>query len=211
MDGLKYDSLSSLREAVWRHVLSTHTADYRPQPYQQLAATHRAVGHEAEARKILIAQQDDRRERALRPGPGASSWQKFWLGCRRLGLRVENRLIGYGYRTWPAFIVVLGLAAAGGVAGFVAGHMSAGLNGHPVAFKPPTAVHPAADTCSSVELLGLGIRIPFLPPLGSSTCALDTSTTTGQMCSVAIWSLEVFGWAAATLAVAGYTGLVRRA
>ncbi len=45
----------------WRDLLGDRTPDYAAQPWQQLAAVHRAAGHEGDARRILIAQQDDRR------------------------------------------------------------------------------------------------------------------------------------------------------
>ena len=53
----------------WLDLLRSHTPSYSAQPCQQLAAVHRAAGHERDARRILIAQQDDRRRRLLHPGP----------------------------------------------------------------------------------------------------------------------------------------------
>jgi hypothetical protein len=51
-------------------------------------------------------------------------------------------------------------------------------------------------------------------PLGATglraRCDLDTGTLRGQAFTYAIWALQALVWALATLAVAAYTGLVRR-
>jgi hypothetical protein len=41
-------------------------------------------------------------------------------------------------------------------------------------------------------------------------CDLDTARTAGQWFTAAIWLLQAARWASATLAIAGYTGLVAR-
>jgi hypothetical protein len=45
------------RWLLWLHA---RTPAYATQPYQQLAAIYRAAGDEVAARRVLIAQQDDR-------------------------------------------------------------------------------------------------------------------------------------------------------
>ncbi|MFF3595263.1 oxidoreductase [Kitasatospora indigofera] len=72
---------------------------YAPQPYEQLAAWYRKIGHDDDARRVLLAKQR-RRRRTLSP-----------LG-RAWGLLLDGT-VGYGYRPWQAGLWLLGLVAAG--------------------------------------------------------------------------------------------------
>jgi hypothetical protein len=62
----------------WLHLITRHTYGYRPQPYQQLAAVRRAAGHDADARDILIAQQQDLRERGELGGRLTRTLHYLW-------------------------------------------------------------------------------------------------------------------------------------
>ena len=58
LDGLTYRGVpegSSISQ--WLALLGRGTGSYAAQPYQQLAAVHRAAGHERDARKILMEQR----------------------------------------------------------------------------------------------------------------------------------------------------------
>jgi hypothetical protein len=118
--------------------------------------------------------------------------------------------IGYGYRTWPAFVGVLVLAGLGAGLGIAAGHTHAGSTKQFAAYRPASAVRKVSQSCSVVEQAALGVRVPFLSSLGAGDCVLNTTTVPGEAYSVGIWTDQALAWAAATLAVAGYTGLVRR-
>jgi hypothetical protein len=194
----------------WLTLLRRHTVTYTPQAYQQLATVHRAAGHERDARKILIAQQEDRRRRVVRAAEGAKRRTRFRFWVRRVGLGFQKATIGYGYRTWPAFVGVLVLAVLGAGLGIAAAHTRVGTTKQFAAYRPALAVRKVNQDCSTVEQAALGVRVPFLSSLGVGDCALNTTTLTGGVYSVAIWTDQALAWAAATLAVAGYTGLVRR-
>lgn len=92
-----YGSLSD-----WLDLLRHHTCGYQPRAYQQLAAVHRATGHERDAGRILMAQQDHRRASALRPDPVRSArwWEGRWrllgLWVSRAGLAVWKAALGTG-------------------------------------------------------------------------------------------------------------------
>jgi uncharacterized protein involved in tellurium resistance len=194
----------------WLRMLRHHTQAYTPQAYQQLATVHRAAGHERDARRILIAQQEDRRQRVVRADNGASRWTRFRFWARRAGLWLQKVTIGYGYRTWPAFVGVLVLAALGAGLGIAAGHTHAGTTKRFAAYRPASAIRRTNQNCSTIEQAALGVRVPFLSSLGTGDCVLDTTSLTGGFYSAGIWTDQALAWAAATLAVAGYTGLVRR-
>ena len=64
----------------------------------------------------------------------------------------------------------------------------------------------------AVEQVGLGIDLS-LPVIKTNTrgrCDLDSTSRPGQWFTAASWILLSLSWAAATLVVAGYTGVVRR-
>jgi len=66
--------------------------------------------------------------------------------------------------------------------------------------------------CSLTEQIGLGIDRGL--PLGATglrdRCDLDTTSRGGQTITIAIWTVQALVWALATLAIAGYTGLIRK-
>ena len=108
LDGFSYNDLQPYA-AAGRHGqpggrlswLAHAEADYRPQPYEQLAAYYRRLGHDKEARRVLVAKQ--RRRRA---GLGA--------GGKIVGYALDG-IVGYGYKPVYAFAWLVILLAAGSV------------------------------------------------------------------------------------------------
>ncbi len=100
LDGLVYESLRSpatLRERLaW---LTKHPAGYRPQPYEQMAAYYRRMGHEPDSRRVLLAKQRARR-RTL--PPAGRAW----------GVLLDA-VVGYGFRPWLAGAWLAALLTAG--------------------------------------------------------------------------------------------------
>ncbi len=72
---------------------------YLPQPYEQLAATYRRLGHEDEARTVLLAKQRHRRT-------GLPAHTRLWG-------HVQDFSVGYGYRPLRAGLWLLALLACG--------------------------------------------------------------------------------------------------
>ncbi|MFI7213298.1 hypothetical protein ACIBP4_17790 [Micromonospora maritima] len=100
LDGARYTALEPVGTARERlHWLNRDPGGYRPQPYEQLAMVYRQIGHEFEARTVLLVKQR-RRRRSLSP-PGAA-----W------GL-LQDALVGYGYRPGRAVLWLLVLTALG--------------------------------------------------------------------------------------------------
>jgi hypothetical protein len=103
LDGLTYPGLpggASSRE--WLRIIRDRTPRYTAQPYQQLAAAHRAAGHDGEARRVLMAQRRDQIARRALTGRLERTWARF-----------TGFTLGYGYQPWRALI---GLVAVVGVA-----------------------------------------------------------------------------------------------
>lgn len=186
VNGLTYPEPPADTDA-WLTMLREHNFRYEAQPYQQLAAVHRAAGHEHTARKVLIAQQRDLRRRG---DPGNKLWHWF------LGVT-----LGYGYKPSRAvagllitFLLSICLVWTAGV--------NNGLS--PAKDRP-------ADACSPVNRISLAadLAIPLVKFGGTPRCELANGPA-GQWATGAGWVVQILGWSFATLSVAGFTGLVRK-
>jgi hypothetical protein len=198
--GLAYTSLHAVDWREWLHLIIYHTRDYRPQPYQQLAAALRASGDESAARKVLISQQQDLRRRGDIGGSLGKSAHWLW-----------GALAGYGYRSSRAILalaLVLLIAAGLGVA---AGHISLG-SGRYVTAHTGQAQNPGSP-CSLIEQIGVGIdrSVPLTPARIGNLCDFDTSSPTGEAFTASTWVLQALVWTLTALAIAGFAGPIRRA
>lgn len=202
VDGLTFGQLGGADWRQWLHVLRQHTPTYRPQPYQQLAAAERTAGHDGNARRILIAQQQDL---YARNGAAIGAWHA------RLFHRAWGILAGYGYRVRRAAAALLLALAAAGALGLWAGHTPT-ANGHRAAERTASFTAGSGTACTTVELIGVGLDrgLPLSPTGIRARCDLDTGSTAGQWFTVAVWLLQAAVWGLATLALAGYTGLIRK-
>jgi hypothetical protein len=111
LDGFVYGSIQMVtagrrreavgrREGVVRRVgWIRRSPDYSPQPYEQLASCYRKVGHDDDARRVLLAKQ---RHRRRTQGPAGRAWG-----------HVLDATVGYGYRPWLAGVWLLALILLG--------------------------------------------------------------------------------------------------
>lgn len=72
---------------------------YAPQPYEQLAGWYRKIGHDGDARRVLLAKQRHRRL--------TLSWPARVWG------HLLDASVGYGYRPWMAGVWLLALTLLG--------------------------------------------------------------------------------------------------
>ncbi|WP_221352754.1 oxidoreductase [Streptomyces beigongshangae] len=108
LEGLAYASLhaddvppagTGARAGVARRIAwIRRSPGYSPQPYEQLAGWYRQIGHDDDARLVLLAKQRHRRG-TLHPVA------RFWG-------HVFDATVGYGYRPWRAggWLLLLSLA-----------------------------------------------------------------------------------------------------
>jgi hypothetical protein len=202
LDGCTFTSLAGASWKQWLHLIQHHTPTYRPSPYQQLNAIERAAGHDDNARRILLAQQRDLGQRVPEALGG-------WLS--RAVHRVWGAMAGYGYRARrTALALSIAIVLAGGL-GWWAGHWTTAPGRHAVE-RTIGSGSPAGTPCSTIEQIGVGIdrALPLAPAGIRTRCDVDSSTTAGQWFTTAIWLVQATIWALATLALAGYTGLIRK-
>ncbi|GII90526.1 hypothetical protein [Sinosporangium siamense] len=91
LNGTNYESLRGTWTVAERlDWVCRDPGGYRPHPYEQLAAWYRRIGHEPDARRVMLAKQREHRA-TLRPtGRG---WG-----------RMLDAVVGYGYRPWQAAV-----------------------------------------------------------------------------------------------------------
>jgi hypothetical protein len=94
--GLTYGSIGGPAPVDWKARLDwlrrQPSDEFHPQPYEQLVQVLRTMGHERDAREIAIAKRED-----LRRWGELSHWERAWNWF--LG-----KTIGHGYRPWKALV-----------------------------------------------------------------------------------------------------------
>jgi len=186
---------------------------YHPQPYEQLAAVLRGMGHEADSKKVCIAREQDRR-RYGSMGRLAKAWSLF-LGAT----------LGHGYAIWHVGFIALFIVALGGGV-FWWGHRAGLLS--PTFSLPADAAAPSEkrlDEAFCPWVYSLDTFLPivdlhqegrWLPNHGGSDVVTTfcpdryVCITWGDLLCVWFWFEIGAGWLLTTLALAGLTGLIRR-
>ncbi len=199
LSGLSYTSLHGVGWHEWLHLITHHTRDYRPQPYQQLVSALRACGQESTAREVLIAAQQDRYHRGELGGPLIKAAHRLW-----------GAIAGYGYRSSRAVLALLLVLVFAAGLGVAAGHTSIGP-GRYVTVHTSLAPDPNSP-CSLIEQIGAGIdrSLPLAPAAIGDRCDFDTSSPAGQGFTAITWILQALVWTLAALAIAGYLDLIRK-
>lgn len=196
VDEMTYRGIPNCGLTTWLKFLSQGTTDYRPQPYQQLAAAARSYGDDTGARTVQMAQ---RRDQLVR---GNLTWP------RRSWVQFTGWSVGFGYQPWRA-LYALALSIIVGL--FLSVVVWSG------AFhKTDTTTLPANATvnqigpCSGAERAGLALdaTLPLIKTGLASTCAPD-NTALGNFWRLTSLFLQLASWASATLFIAGYTKIIR--
>jgi hypothetical protein len=170
---------------------------FTPEPYEQLAKVYRQAGKDGDARKVAIARRvDERRYGNLDTYRKAGNW--FF-----------DKTIKFGYQTWRAALGLVVVFVAFLVMSLFAQHHHAIVPVNDLA----VGVHPVpvATRCASSYpcFYPLGYTVDVVIPVINLHQA-DFWGLDGWGWVVGSWTATVLGWAAVTLLVVGYTGLVRQ-
>ena len=138
LDGLTYGDLTYM-PAQERLDWLNRSVGYSPQPYEQLAGYYRRLGHDDQARRVLLAKQRQRRRQ--RP------WWVRWWGW------LQDGLAGYGYKPGRALLLLAGA--------FVAGWLV-------FSTRHPAPVGPGPHPAFNAALYTLDVLIPA-PTLGQAS------------------------------------------
>jgi hypothetical protein len=154
----------------------------------------RALGHEREAREVLMAQRDDQLARA------DTRWPEWLWG------KVTKITLGYGYQPWRALLFLAAVVALSCVLAVVLGAHGA------LAQAKDTAA--AGQPCTVVQRVsvGLDLGLPVGTSLARAGCGLpkDAASAAAAWLAAAGWVLRVLAWVFAALFIAGFTGAVRK-
>lgn len=192
--------------SAWLDLLRHGTLEYAAQPYQHLAALARGAGHERDSRRALIAQREDQRLRGR-----LSTWSRWAALLSRI-------TVGYGYKPWrPLIGLAMNVAAS---LALILLLFPADIQHEPVTAyvlrgSPPSTVvltpQAAHARCGVGDriLISLDIALPLVRVTGDRNCRIASNAPPALVAGSAI--LQLLGWAAATLFVAGLSGLIRRA
>ena len=194
IDGLTYEGLPGIVDFhTWLNAISKSTIRYAAQPYRQLAANARAAGHDGDAIKVLITQRRDQIERNAITG-NDRTMAKF------LGLA-----LGFGYQPWRALVGLFLVASLAVGLTLILGGKYNGLA------KAGQTVG-TTTSCTTLERVSVGLEagLPLVKANAKGTC-VATSRPSGNVITISAWILQVFSWAFATLFIAGFTGIVRKA
>ena len=146
LDGVVYDVvhplLSADRRLAW---LGSRRGEYLPHPYQQLATAYQKLGHDADARTVLVAKQ--RHRRASLPVV-AKAWGYL-----------QDVTVGYGYRPLRAGLWLLALLALGTTVFWLA---------------PPVAVDPGRAPAFTPLIYTVDLRYFLSPPVSATATRRST-------------------------------------
>jgi hypothetical protein len=211
--GFTYDGFGGEHQASWQQRLgwirrshraatATRPGAFAAQPYEQLATVYRQSGQETEARQVAIARRNDlRRYGGLTHPRLLSNW-------------LLDKTIRHGYQPLRA----VGLLAAVYVAVLL---VFWGAQHHDSVIVPakdtknitpaPTGLHCVpAYPCFYPAGYAVDVVVPIINLRQAENWRPNGHAAWGWAYIAVSWIATGLGWAFTTLAVAGYTGLIRK-
>ena len=212
LDGFRYERLhtesplDAKSRGKWLH--RQPSDKFLPQPYEQLAATLRKMGHERNARLVMIQRNRDQ-----------APFTRF-LGQRWWWYNFFGRAIGYGYAPWRAFVgsvlmIVLGwfLFAFGFSHDLISPTKESAYekNSRKLTDDYPVFTPLVYSVESFIPLLKLDQSANWMPNAnhGSQVSLWRWQVTTGGLLRWYLWFHIIAGWVLTTLWVGAVTGLVK--
>jgi uncharacterized protein YjbI with pentapeptide repeats len=205
--GLRFDSVASDADFNQRldWVRRQWTEDWSTDPYEQLAAYYSSTGDEQAARRMQIAKNDDELAHLKKTSKEGSFGYRFWR-------RPFGWLLGYGYRRWPAgVLLIVTLVAAGGI--FRWAESDGGMvPNEPVVDDNTGDPLPCGGTypCFNSWVYGADVVLPIID-FGQDDAWRPVETPSADQWWIwARWGFIVMGWVLASVFVAAFTALVQR-
>jgi hypothetical protein len=214
LDGFTYDRIDSdaTRGAAERieWLRRTPITQFSPQPYTQLAKVFQESGREDQAKQVLIALENDRKERT-----GLTRGELVWY--------YVGWTIGYGQRPWRALWISLAIMVLGAVVFGSAANYGLMMPEDQMGTKDdaPNGGWKRDSRMNSI-LYSVDAFIPLVsfhqtkywlpdPMVGGRVSArLGEEFTWGCLCRCYLWFHIAMGWLLSTLLAVGLSGLVSR-
>ena len=175
--------------------------NFATQPYELLANVYQQAGQDTEARTVALARRRDLRRF------GNLTWYRVALNW------LLDKTIQYGYQTWRAILALAVVYVAAVVIFWTAQHhgnlivpLMETASGHQ---PPPVTQCTTSYPCFYPAGYAIDTVIPLINVHQATYWGPNGEATWGHALVVFTWVDTALGWALATLAVAGYTGLVR--
>lgn len=199
---------------TWSNFLANGTSSYATQPFRYFAGQLIAIGHYSEAHEVLIEQRKQRSKLMNDP------FRKFVDFLLRT-------VIGYGYRTWRAFIGLLICLILTSIPIFFYGN-GIGLGAQDRAQADPIAistnlVYESLEQSDKLVLKGLGnctnpqkflvaveTAVPLVTTGVKDSCKIVFGTKYGDRLSIILLFFRSASWALAAFFIAGFTTIVRK-
>jgi hypothetical protein len=183
---------------------------FSAQPYEQFSSFLRKMGREKEAKKVMIAQNEDRGRGVRVHADGLQEW--LWYN-------VIGKAIGYGYRRGRPFLFSVAVIGFGWLlfgVGYRNGLITptddkAYVDGkHRLSEFYPKFDAFVYSVESFVPLVKLGISDHWTPNANRSLCIGSFSfPSAGSWLRGYLWLHMIAGWVLSALWVGGITGLVK--
>jgi len=223
LDGFRYERLyeaSPFQADSRKKWLRRQSPDkFLPQPYEQLAAVLRKMGHERDARLVMIEKNQERARFTHFPQQG---W--WWYN-------VFGRLIGYGYAPWRALAISVAMILLGWFLFYQGfshdlisptrenayvktpnGHLVLGKSGRPEISKDYPVFNPLVYSLESfIPLIRFDQSGSWAPNANSSTeiSTFHLQAPTGRFLRYYLYFHIAAGWLFTSLWVGAVTGLAK--
>jgi hypothetical protein len=210
--GFTYDGFGGEHQASWQERLDwirrSHTpatatmpAVFASQPYEQLARVYRQVGQDTDARRAAIARRNDLRRYGTLTCP------------RKLGSWLLDKTIRHGYQPLRAVGLLVVLYVAMLLVAWGGQHYDSVIvpaKDTKTIAPVPTALHCSpAYPCFYPAGYAVDVVVPIINLRQAENWRLNGQAAWGWAYIGGNWVATGFGWAFTTLAVVGYTGLIR--
>ncbi|MBI5747906.1 MAG: hypothetical protein HZA00_02190 [Nitrospinae bacterium] len=175
---------------------------FSTQPYEQLAKVYRQIGHESDAREVMIAKQED-----LRKYGKLSRKAKFWNWF--LG-----ETIGHGYKPLKAVGIIIVFLIFGIFIFSWANNYSVMQPSKERVymskdFQEKRSIPPEYPQFNPI-MYSMDVFVPFLDLHQEDYWLPDASKPYGFWFRIYFWLHILLGWVFSTLTAASLTGLIRK-
>ena len=212
LDGFVYDQISDLApptaEAQLGWLQRQPQDRFVSQPFEQLATVLRNMGLEEDARRVMIAKNEENARYV-----GWPEW--LWYG-------LFGHLIGYGYSPWRAFFISLAMIGIGWLLfwlgyrrGLITPTSESAYSTIPISTRQLLESYPKFNAFiysleTFVPLVKLGMDDRWAPNANrGDLLPIMSFARSGALLRGYLWFHIIAGWVLTTLWVGGLTGLVK--